>query len=73
MSFIILSGFPTLYVFTVCFVDIDIIVRHHVLNSLFIITSHIESLNIKRNIDKKYSCFVRYNMENRINLIPTDE
>ena len=35
----------------VCFVDIDIIVRHHVLNSLFIITSHIESLNINRIID----------------------
>jgi hypothetical protein len=35
--------------------------------------SHIESLNIKRNIDKTYSCFVRYNMENRMNLILTDE
>jgi hypothetical protein len=35
----------------VCFFDIDGIVDHHGLNLHFIITSHIESLNIKRNID----------------------
>jgi len=35
----------------ICFVDIDGIVDHHGLNRHFIITSHIESLNIKRNID----------------------
>ena len=35
----------------VCLVDIDGIVDRHGLNFLFIITSHIESLNIKRIID----------------------
>jgi hypothetical protein len=34
----------------VCFVDIDGIVDHHVLSCLYIITSHIESLNIKRSL-----------------------
>ena len=55
------------------FVDIDIIVRRHVFNSLFIITSHIKSMNIKGIIDYAYSCFVSYNMENRMNLILTDK
>ena len=51
--------FPTLYVLVFivvsdfkvrgdCFVDIDGIIHNHVLRFLYIITSHIESLNIKR-------------------------
>jgi len=35
----------------VSFLDIDEIVGHHGLNLHFIITSHIESLNITSNID----------------------
>jgi len=39
------------FVYKIWFVDIDGIVDHHGLNLHFIITSHIESLNIKRIID----------------------
>jgi len=48
----------------VCFVNIDGIVEHHSLNLHFIITSHIELLNIKRIIALTYSYIVSYNTGN---------
>jgi hypothetical protein len=45
--FIVVSDFEE----RVGFVDIDGIVDHHVWNFLYIVTSHIVSLNIKRIID----------------------
>ena len=45
------------------FVDIEEIIGHS-LQFLFIITSHLKSLNIyKKIIEHTYSCFVSYNME----------